>query len=166
MMATVRGNLAELDFAEGDSDKAISTHDEALALRLKTKNPSGIANAFCNLAAYWLARNDAGKTREYGCQAIYWGREAQTPLLIAYTLQHLAVVGAREGRAPNAARLLGYVDETIRKAEFAREPTEKWSYEKLMAALRQHLKDREISALAAEGAGWTEDQAVAEALTI
>jgi len=35
-----------------------------------------------------------------------------------------------------------------------------------MAALQQHLKDAEISALVAEGAWWTEDQAVAEALTI
>ena len=166
LMATVLGNLAELAFAEGDVDKAISTHDEALALRLKTKNADGIANAYCNLAAYWLARNDNGKTRENGRHAIHWGREAQAHLLIAYATQHLAVVGAQEGRAQGAARLLGYVEEAIRKAEFAREPTEKWSYKKLMAELQQHLKDGEISALVAEGAGWTEDQAVAEALTI
>jgi tetratricopeptide (TPR) repeat protein len=166
LMATVLGNLAELAFAEGDVDKAINTHDEALALRLKTKNPNGIANAYCNLEAYWLARNDAGKVREYGHKAIYWGREAQTTLLIAYALQHIAVVGAQEGRAHNAALLLGYVDEAIRKAEFAREPTEKWSYEKLMAALQKHLNEEEIKALVVEGAGWSEDQAVAEALSI
>ena len=87
-------------------------------------------------------------------------------MLIAYAVQHLAVIGSHEGQPQNAARLLGYVEETIRQAEFTREPTEKWSYEKLMAALREHLKDEEIKALVLEGAGWTEDQAVAEALTI
>jgi len=166
LMATVLGNIAELAFAEGDVDKAISTSDEALALRLKTKNPDGIANAYCNLAAYWLARNDDGKIRENGRQAIHWAREGQAHLLIAYAVQHLAVVSAQEGRAQDAARLLGYVDETIRKAEFTREPTEKWSLEKLMVALRAHLNDEEVKALLAEGAGWTEDQAVAGALTI
>jgi predicted ATPase/class 3 adenylate cyclase len=166
LMATVLGNLAELAFAEGDVDKAIGTNDEALALRLKSKNPDGIANTFCNLTAYWLARNDRDKIRDYGRQAIYWGREAQAHLLIAYALQHMAVVGAREGRTQNAARLLGYVEEMIRKSEFAREPTEKWSYEKLMAALREQLKAEEIASLATEGSTWTEDQAVAEALKI
>jgi hypothetical protein len=46
-----------------------------------------------------------------------------------------------------------------------REPTEKWSYEKLMATLR-HLKGDEINGPCAEGATWTEDQAVAAALKI
>jgi hypothetical protein len=78
----------------------------------------------------------------------------------------MAVVGAREGRTQNAARLLGYVEEMIRKSEFTREPTEKWSYEKLMAALREQLKAEEIASLATEGSTWTEDQAVAEALKI
>ena len=47
-----------------------------------------------------------------------------------------------------------------------REPTEKWGYEKLMAALREHLSEAEIEKLAAEGAAWSEDQAVEEALRI
>jgi hypothetical protein len=47
-----------------------------------------------------------------------------------------------------------------------REPTEKWGYEKLVATLRQHLGEAEIESLAAEGAVWSEDQAVEEALDI
>ena len=47
-----------------------------------------------------------------------------------------------------------------------REATEKWGYEKLMAALREHLSDAEMEKLAAEGAAWSEDQAVEEALKV
>jgi hypothetical protein len=47
-----------------------------------------------------------------------------------------------------------------------REYTEKWGYEKLMAALRERLSEAEIEKLAAEGAAWSEDQAVEEGLKI
>ena len=47
-----------------------------------------------------------------------------------------------------------------------RESTEKWGYEKLMAALREQLSEAEIEKLAAEGAAWSEDRAVDEALKV
>ena len=44
--------------------------------------------------------------------------------------------------------------------------TEKWGYEKLTATLRKQLSDAEREKLAAEGAAWSEDQAVEEALKV
>ena len=99
-----------------------------------------------------------------GRESIKLARDAQEPLLIAYAMQHLAIIGAGGGHERDAARLLGYVDEVIRKAEFQREPTEKWSMERLLLALREQLKDDEIATLCAAGAAWSEDQAVAAAL--
>ena len=47
-----------------------------------------------------------------------------------------------------------------------REPTEQWGYDKLMAALRETLSEDKIATLGAEGAAWSEDQAVEEALKV
>jgi hypothetical protein len=63
-------------------------------------------------------------------------------------------------------QLLGYVDAQYKEAGYERESTEKWGYEKLMAALREPLSEAEIEKLAAEGAAWSEDQAVEEALAV
>ena len=55
---------------------------------------------------------------------------------------------------------------SIKELGYEREATEKWGYEKLMAALREQLSEAEIEKLAAEGAAWSEDQAVDEALKV
>jgi hypothetical protein len=82
-------------------------------------------------------------------------------------VQHLALLGALRGEVRHAARLVGYVN--VRYKELGWEPllsTEKWGYEKLMATLREQLSEAEIEKLAAEGAAWSEDQAVEEALKV
>jgi predicted ATPase/class 3 adenylate cyclase len=164
MTATVLGNVAELTFSQGDALKAVAVGEEALALRRKGKNPQSIANALCNLTAYRLSLGETDRARADGREAIQRGRDAQERLLIAYALQHLAIIGAETDKAADAGRLLGYVDEMIRQAEFQREPTEKWSLERLMKALKEHLPDGELATLLAEGTAWSEDQAVAAAL--
>ncbi len=73
---------------------------------------------------------------------------------------------AISGQPQIAARLLGYVDVQFKELGVTREPTEKWGYEKLMASLREQLSDAEIQKLAPEGAAWSEDQAVEEALKV
>lgn len=47
-----------------------------------------------------------------------------------------------------------------------RDVTEQRTYDVLMTALHEKLGDPEIASLAAEGAQLSEDQAVAEALTV
>lgn len=78
-------------------------------------------------------------------------------------MQHFAELGTLLGRVHSAA-LTGYVDAQYRELGLERELTEKWGHEKLMATLRQYLSDADIEKLAAEGATWSEDQAVEEAL--
>ena len=164
LMATVLGNLAELSFAEGDVDKAIVSGEESLALRVKAKNATGTANGYTNLAAYHLARGEVERAKALAREAIRWAREGQSQLMLVWIIQHLTVIRAREGDPKAAARLLGYVNKMFLESGFTREPTEQWSYEQLMVALHEHLTDDEIGMLGAEGAAWTEDQAVEEAL--
>ena len=62
--------------------------------------------------------------------------------------------------------MLGYVDAQYAALGTQREPTEQWGYGKLMPALRETLSEDEIATLGAEGAAWSEDQAVEEALKV
>jgi len=56
---------------------------------------------------------------------------------------------------------LGYVDKRIKALGMERELTEKWGYDALLASLCDQLNETEIERLSAEGAAWSEDQAVA-----
>lgn len=59
-----------------------------------------------------------------------------------------------------------YVDVQYRELGYECEPTEKWGYEKLIATLHEQLSNDEIEKLAAEGAAWSEDRVVEEALQV
>jgi tetratricopeptide (TPR) repeat protein len=166
LTATVTGNIAELAFAEGDIAKAVTTGEESAAIRRQTKNPTGLANAHSNLTAYRLALGDTPGAKADARIALQNAREGQSTNMLMCATQHVALIKAREGDPQNAARLLGYVDKMFTESGFSREPTEKWSYEQLTSALKSALRDDEIRSLATEGAGWTEDQVVEEALRI
>jgi hypothetical protein len=43
---------------------------------------------------------------------------------------------------------------------------EKWSYDQLMLALLKNFREAELEAFVAEGAAWSEDHAVEEALLL
>lgn len=73
---------------------------------------------------------------------------------------------ALRGEVDDAARLIGYVNVQYKELGYERETTEKWGYDKLMAALHEQRSDAQIEKLAAEGAAWSEDQAVEEALQV
>ncbi len=166
LTATVLGNIAELAFAEGDATKAVAKGRESAGLRHKTKNAVGIANAYSNLTAYQLALGDSAGAKADARVALHHAREGQTTNMLMCAMQHVALIKAREGDVQNAARLLGYVDKMFEESGFWREPTEKWSYDQLMATLGAKLKGDEVSALASQGAAWTEEQAVEEALRL
>jgi hypothetical protein len=102
--------------------------------------------------------------KEFARKALRTGGEAQATEIVGWGVQHLVVILARQNQARLAAQLLGYVNEALRKSEFQRQPTEQWSYEQLMAALRERLSEEQIAKLCAEGATWTEDRAIEEAL--
>lgn len=162
--AVVLGNLAELEFAAGDPAQALRLLDDALAL-MSLEKPAVRALWRSNSAAYRIALGDALGAREAACEALRLDRQDHRELG-PWALQHLALIEALHGDARCAARLLGYVDVRYDELSMQREPTEKWSHDKLIAVLREHLSEEAIGALAAEGAVWSEDRALAEALDL
>ena len=119
-----------------------------------------------NCAAYRIAAGELDAAQGAAREGLRWARKAQIALQTAVALQHLALIAVLHGQARRAASLTGYVDAQYRELEYEREPTEKWGYKKLMAALLQQLREAEIDELEAEGAAWSEDRAVEEALNI
>jgi predicted ATPase len=162
--AVVLANLAELEFTDGHPEQALQAVSEALEIALRGKNTTYIAALQTNSAAYRLALGDLTGARESAREGLRLGRQAQNEQLVAVALQHLAVLAGLCAHAQRGAQLLGYVDAQYTALGMQREPTEQWGYDKLMTALRETLTEDEIAQLSAEGAAWSEDRAVEEAL--
>jgi predicted ATPase/DNA-binding CsgD family transcriptional regulator/predicted negative regulator of RcsB-dependent stress response len=163
-IATVLGNLGELEFAAGDVRSAARFADEALEIDARGKNRAMLAVNFCNSSAYHLALDEIEKATAAARAGLEWSRRTQDSMLSTIVLQHLALVDARRGDFSRAARLLGYVNVQFAILGLERGYTEKWGYDELMLVLRKHFLETELEALVADGAAWSEDQAVVEAL--
>ena len=164
--AVVLTNMAELEFADGHPELALRAVSEALEIHLRGKNAVSIATGHDNSAAYRIALGDLGGARDSAHEGLRVARQARSEQNSAIALQHLALLAGLGGDARHGAQLLGYVDAQYTALGMQREPTEQWAYDKLMAALRETLSEDAIAQLAAEGAAWSEDQAVEEALKI
>jgi predicted ATPase/class 3 adenylate cyclase len=164
--AGVLGNMAELEFADGHPEQALRAVSEALEIHARGKNAWLIVANHTNSAAYRIALGDLSAARDSAREGLRLARQARDEQLIAIALQHLALLAGLGGDARRGAQLLGYVDAQYAALGTQREPTEQWGYDKLMAALRETLSADEIAQLAADGAAWSEDQAVEEALAV
>ncbi|HEY1656627.1 MAG TPA: adenylate/guanylate cyclase domain-containing protein [Candidatus Tumulicola sp.] len=164
--AVVLGNMAELEFGEGRPEEALRLGAEALEINVCGKNTESIALAHVNGAAYRIALADLTGARASAREGLRWSRQAGVQLTIAISLQHLAVLAGLGGNSRSAAELLGYVDAQYRELGLEREPTEQSGYDTLQAALHDTLSGDEIAKLAAQGAAWSEDRAVEEALKV
>jgi predicted ATPase/class 3 adenylate cyclase len=163
--AVILANLAELEFTDGHPEQALRSVSEALEMDPRRGvDTFNMAMSRSNCAAYRIAVGDIDGALTSAREGLSLARQAQQAFLVAYVLQHLALIMALRDQAQSAAKLLGYVDVQLKELGWKREPTEQWGYEKLAAALHEHLSDAEIEKFVAEGAVWSEDQAAEEAL--
>ena len=160
------GNLAELEFRAGDVERALTVVREALEITIRGKNALILAIDHTNLAAYSIAAGDLEAARVAAREGLKWAQQGQHALGIAIVLQHLALIAALCNDVNDGARLIGYVDARFTVLSYEREYTERWCLEKLMVALRERLSESDIEQLAAEGAAWTEDHAVEQAMSV
>ncbi len=171
----IAGNLAEAEFHEGNAAEALRLENEALATYRTFNHKLGVAISLCNIAAYLIALEryeDACISARDGLAA---ARDTQWEAGVLWGLQHLAATAALRpaddaehvrGDRLGAARLLGYVDARLDAIEALRQHTEQQEHDKMLTALRDALGENQLARLMAEGAAWSEDQAVAEALAI
>ncbi|HVR47931.1 MAG TPA: adenylate/guanylate cyclase domain-containing protein [Candidatus Binatia bacterium] len=164
--AIALGNIAELEFAEGRAERALGYVTEALELASHGKNAESIATYHANSAAYRIALGDLGGARKEAREGLRLARQAEIQMAVVILLEHLAVLSALNGDRRSAARLVGYVNVQCSELGLERASTEQQGHDKLVEAMRETLSEHEIAKLEAEGATWTEDQAVEEALKV
>lgn len=159
-------NLSELEFADGHPKQALRAVTEALEIHVRGKNATNIGSAHTNSAAYRIALGDLTAARESAREGLRVARQVRNEQIIAWALQHLALLSALGGDARRGAQLLGYVDAQYSALGVQRKPTERWSYNKLLAGLSEAFSANEIAQFAAEGAAWSEDQVIEEASAV
>ena len=159
-------NLAETMFISGDAAGAIVMAQEALTSARRLKNVDSLALGLANITAYQLALSKYEEARNTARDALRYARQGRNVHQLAVLAQHLALVSVWAGDAQRSARLLGFTEAVFARLEYSREPTEAQEHTRLMAALREQLQEDEITALMADGAAFSEEQAIEEALTV
>jgi predicted ATPase len=163
-VATALASLGELEFKEGNAAEALRYVKEAIELASWGKNATDLATYHTHGAAYRLALGALDAAREEALDGLHWARQAQNELQVLNALQLLAYTSALNGGAQRAARLTGFVGAKYQELDEMRDNTEKWSWERLSSALRSQLVDIDLDHLTAEGAAWSDDEAITEAL--
>ena len=160
-------NVAELEFTDGQAYEALRTVTEALSVHERRGlDSTHVAMCNCNSAAYRIALDDLDGAGVSAQEGLRIARQLQNTLQIGTALQHLALIIAQRGKPHRAAQLLGHVNAQFTGLGYSRESTGKWGYDKLISVLGQQLSAAELERFVAEGAAWSEDQAVEEALKV
>ena len=163
--ASVLTNLAELEFRDGRHEAALRLNSEALESYGRYRRDAlSIAILHVNGVVYRIAIGQLEQARAEALVALRMAHQFQDVFIITIALQHAALILALEAAAEPAARLLGYADAQFARLEYHRETTEMWSFDQLVSALRERLEAADIDRLRAEGATWTEQRALEEAL--
>jgi predicted ATPase/DNA-binding winged helix-turn-helix (wHTH) protein len=151
-------NLGLLEYRQGDVDGAIARGREALDCARRTPGYHGLHSALLNLAAYLLARDNPQEARCYATEAFAHLSESQIHRMAL--LQVWAVLAGFEGNLTEAAQLIGFVDAERARAQTPRQSPEQRLYCKLMRRLEAGLPAAELLARKAEGALWSEAEAI------
>ena len=167
-------NLAEVEFRDGDATEALRLANESLEAARGSGEILWVAYAWPNMAAYLVALRRFDEARAAARGAVTAACNAQYSIGLAWSLQHLAAVAALRPStdAPviedrhRAACILGYVDARLVAHEALRQYTDQKEYDAVIPALRDSLGDDELARLMADGSAWSEDRAIAEAMSI
>ncbi|MBV8639395.1 MAG: tetratricopeptide repeat protein, partial [Candidatus Eremiobacteraeota bacterium] len=151
-------NLAETEFALGETANAVAHARESLDSAMLRLNMRMRANQEANLAAYLLALGEEKEARSVASRALRHALEFADHSVATNTLQHLAAIIARRD-AHRAARLLGYVEGQLARSGYTREYSEQFTHDLVMNRLHDALSVDEIAVLRREGASLSEEQA-------
>lgn len=157
---TIVANLAEIEFNEGNPERAIELANEILDI------PGDRYITLNNLAAYHIALGNLDEARLIAQRAMRLTQDSQTSVHTAICILHFAAIAARQKDAATAARLFGYASHVFEVNSIPLEPTERQEHDKLDAQLRKELDGAEFQRLYNEGKELSEDQAIDEALRV
>lgn len=173
--AVVATHLSWIEFSEGNLEAAVRILGEALSTFRHLNDVPNLVDGHTSMAEYAIVLERYDEGRENARQAVMLAAREQLETHRAVALQHLAAAAAlrpaNDGEGglvglSRAAQLLGYIDACFARLGFRRNPGEQQLYEQVMRALSKIIGDSEVERLAAEGATWSEEHAVAEGLAL
>jgi predicted ATPase/class 3 adenylate cyclase len=157
-------NLGELHFAAGDIQAA---REAAIAAKETYADMSSVylVLVLSNIAAYAMAADDVAEARNALREALHLQQTLRS-VWLSTVLEHHALLTALEGEHDRAVLLVGFTDRRYVSLGDARQRTEQRGYERLMRLLAQSYSGDDLARRMGEGAGLTEEQALAVAAAI
>lgn len=156
--------LAEMDFVAGRIDDAI--YGIMQMLESTGYNHRQATLGLSNLAAYHLVTDNIEDARDAAGESLHLAVSLGWPGAIVRASEHIALVAASTGQAELAGRLAGFAEAFYARGVASRELTEQSTYTQLTARLEKQFSQTRLSRLSAEGAAWTEAEAVRAAGSI
>jgi tetratricopeptide (TPR) repeat protein len=153
-------NLAELEFASGSVDRAVELAREAVSGLRPTHRRYVLEWALIGLGAYLILKGELSEARSVAEEALSAAAE-EGGFVVRLCLQQWALLGALDGRRREAAQLIGFVDAGYAASGDIRQPSAKQVYDRLQRLLEAELPAADIHACAAQGARWSDMEAVA-----
>jgi predicted ATPase/DNA-binding XRE family transcriptional regulator len=159
----VCGDLAELEFAAGEAERALQIVDEAIPAAADS-DPERESVFTCNRAGYLLSLGDFTEAEGTAREAIVLARRTHSQERTLHALEHLAAALASRGELETAALLAGFVEAGYSSSGYQRETTERSSHNILASTLRGGLPEEDLARLTSRGAAMTGDRAVEAAM--
>ena len=157
---------AILQQQEGRLGNAISLTREAHKVVQLTKDFASSVYVEHSLAYYLLLSGKDAQARNHGRLLLWLSREQLFPHATPAGLQVLAGVANQRSSYLTATRLLGYAEAKFRELPIPRNAYVEIDPDWFLNPLRDHFGDVRLAELMAEGAAWSEDQVIEEALKV
>jgi tetratricopeptide (TPR) repeat protein len=155
-------NLAELEFACGELDVAISRIRRMIESGLHNRRQ--LALGLSNLTAYLIAAARMDEAKRSAEMCLEEARVLGDPAAVARIVEHIAVIALQDDDLDLAAQLLGFGSSFYARGTASREYTEQMSYQAALSHLEKAFSREALARLFEEGAAWTDEQAVARSL--
>ena len=166
-VAVVSGMVAaEVYFRAGDRSVTIDMARDALKVARDLGDEFAIMRALSNLATFSNACDRYDEAREAARGALEFSHLAQGSAVVAWTIQHLAMVAESRGDCATAARLLGFTRARLSKIHGFGDASEQQEQQRLRARLENVFEPGELEILMSSGAVMTEAEAIHNAMSI
>ncbi|MGB8907329.1 MAG: hypothetical protein WCC84_01135, partial [Candidatus Cybelea sp.] len=156
--------LAELEFADGQAERALQIVDQAIPVAVQTCDPENESIFTCNRAGYLLSLGDFTEAEATARDAVILASKTYGTERVLHALEHLAAALVARGHAINAALLAGFVQAGYGRSGYERETTERSSHAILIAGLDRSLSQEDRAQLIRRGASMTQAAAIETAL--
>jgi tetratricopeptide (TPR) repeat protein len=157
---------ARVEQLDGRLARAIELCREAHSIPQLTQDRPGEVPAKYGLAAYLLLSGEVDEAEFHARSLLKLSREELLPHGIPAALQVFAGVATQRGEREAATRLLGYAEARFPELPIPPDMNVDVDPEWFIRPLRIHFGDTRLAQLMAEGAAWSEDQAVEAALKV